>query len=63
MAKKIVSYEKAMLELEQIVNDLQNGNINIDQLADKIKRAAQLTEYCKNKLRNTEAIIDESLKK
>ena len=61
MAKKIKSYESAMQELEQIVTNLQEGSTTIDKLGVQVKRAAELMDYCKTKLRDTEATIGEVL--
>ena len=47
-----------MEELQQIIGDLQDEAINIDQLSNRVKRAAELIDYCKTKLRNTEADIN-----
>ncbi len=63
MAKKktTISYEKAMEELQSIISDLQSEAISIDQLSEKVKRAAELIEYCKTKLRTTEEDINNLL--
>ncbi len=63
MPKKQASYEEAMNELQQIVADIENENISVDDLADKIKRATELIEYCQNKLRSTEQDISQTLEK
>lgn len=58
MAKKkssILSYEKAMQELQEIVDQLQEETIGIDDLSLKVKRAAELIQYCKEKLRSTDS--------
>jgi exodeoxyribonuclease VII small subunit len=52
-----ISYEKAQEELQAIVKDLQEEHVNIDELSKKVKRAAELVEYCKEKLRTTEEAI------
>ncbi|MCI5081054.1 MAG: exodeoxyribonuclease VII small subunit [Saprospiraceae bacterium] len=49
-----MKYEDAYQELQQIVQALQNGQIGVDELSDKIKRAAELIDFCKKQLRNTE---------
>ena len=59
--KKIKSYESALEELQQIVEELQMQEVNVDQLADKIKRAGVLVEYCKTRLRDVEADVDKLL--
>ena len=61
MAKKQstkISYENAMKELQEIVTNLQNEVTSVDELSEKVKRAAELIEYCKTKLRSTEESID-----
>lgn len=57
MAKKI-SFDKAHEELESILNQLQNEDISIDKLSDKLKRAKALVEVCKTKLRTIETEIE-----
>ncbi len=58
-AKNIQTYESAMTELQQIVADLQAEAIGIDDLSEKVKRAADLIQFCKTKLRNTENDLDD----
>ena len=59
MSKKIVSYEKALQELQDIVARIESNAIGIDDLAPQMKRAAHLIEFCQNKLRTTESEIGE----
>lgn len=56
---KIASYEAAMKELQVIVSQIQEGEISIDNLSASVKRAAELINYCKEKLRTTEKEIQE----
>lgn len=51
---KKLTYENAMQELQQLTDQLQNDQIGIDQLSEKIKRAKELIEYCRTTLRTTE---------
>ena len=48
------SYEEALNELQVIVQQLQQNEIGVDDLAAKVKRAAALIKYCREKLRTTE---------
>ena len=60
MAKRkpsIPSYEKAMHELQEIVDQLQEETIGIDDLSEKVKRASELIQFCKEKLRSTDSDI------
>lgn len=56
------SYEEAWNELQQIVSELQAETISIDELSEKIKRASLLTNYCREKLRQTEADLEQFTK-
>ena len=49
-----MNYELAIKELKAIVEDLQEGKIKIDDLAEKADRAKELIHFCKDKLRTTE---------
>lgn len=55
---KKMTYDTAYAELTKILNDLQSDETGLDQLSDMLKRAAELTEYCKSKLRSIEADIE-----
>lgn len=53
-----IKYEDAVSEIEQIARDMDNGNLDIDQLGEKLKRAQTLIDYCKSKLTKTEEDIN-----
>ena len=53
-----IKYEDAVSEIEQIARDMDNGNLDIDQLGEKLKRAQTLIDYCKDKLTKTEEDIN-----
>ncbi len=63
MAKKIISYNDAILEIETILNDIENNDVEIDQLSDKVKRVSFLLETCKLKLFKTEEQIEKIFEK
>lgn len=52
------NYIEAYNELQQIVAEIESGEINVDELATKISRAAQLITICKAKLTATEVEVD-----
>lgn len=52
-----ITYEEAIKELQETVAQLQEDHINVDELAAKAKRAAELIAYCREKLRTTEEEI------
>ncbi len=61
--KSDLTYEQAKSALDKIIKDIQNENLPIDLLAQKIKQAQELINFCQVKLRNIEtevkALIEE----
>ena len=57
-----INYQKAFDELQDIVSDMEDGQINVDELAQKVKRATELIRICKNKLTATEGDVQKILK-
>ncbi|MEO6915332.1 MAG: exodeoxyribonuclease VII small subunit [Chitinophagaceae bacterium] len=53
MEKKL-TYETAFAELQKISSEIESELVSVDLLAEKVKRASFLIEYCKGKLRATE---------
>jgi len=56
------TYTAAFEELQQIVKDMEDGEITVDELSVKVKRAAELIKICKQKLVNTEEDVQQILK-
>lgn len=61
-AKKTPSYDEAIHEIEQILEQVELGNLEIDQLSEKLKRISQLISICKTKIGKTEDEIEKILK-
>ncbi len=59
--KEKISYTEAFAELEAIVGELEQGEISVDELSEKIKRASVLIKICKDKLTTTEEDVDKIL--
>jgi len=55
------TYINAFNELQQIVADIEIGEVNVDDLAAKIKRASELISICKAKLVASEEEVDRLL--
>lgn len=60
--KEIESYTDAITELEAIVSEIENATIGVDELSEKVKRAAGLIKYCRQKLTSTEKEVNSILK-
>lgn len=58
MSDSKLSYSKAFKELESILYQIENNDLDVDNLASQVKRAAELIKICKSKLRDTEAEIE-----
>ena len=57
MAKETITYTEALEELQQIVQEMENADVSVDELSEKIKRCTVLIRLCKDKLTKTEAEI------
>lgn len=55
------SYSEAFEELQQIVEEIEHGEISVDELSVKVKRATQLIKVCKAKLHATEEEVTKIL--
>ncbi len=62
MAKEKLNYSEAMAELEQLVHDMEYGDISVDELSEKVKRSAFLIKFCKSRLKSTEEDVENILK-
>ncbi|MEA3449318.1 MAG: exodeoxyribonuclease VII small subunit [Bacteroidota bacterium] len=61
MEKKDLSYTKAVQEIESIIDQIEEGKMDMDALSRATKRALELIKFCKVKLRSTESDIDKML--
>jgi exodeoxyribonuclease VII small subunit len=61
--KAEISYTEAYEELQMIAENLESGKYSIDEISEKIKKAAELVNYCKSKLRSIETELDNTLGK
>ncbi|MEW6117489.1 MAG: exodeoxyribonuclease VII small subunit [Nitrospirota bacterium] len=58
---KALTYSQALTELEEIVSEIEADDIDVDALAAKVKRAAELIHFCKGRLRDTENAVKKVL--
>jgi exodeoxyribonuclease VII small subunit len=57
MEPKKLTYKEAVSEIEEILEKLENDELDIDELAVKVKRVSVLLRYCKEKLTTTDKEI------
>ena len=62
MSEKKITYTEAYAELQELVSEIEAGEISVDELAGKVKRAALLIQVCKQKLTSTEEDVQQILK-
>ena len=55
------NYTEAFNELQTIIAEIEGGSISVDQLAEKVKRAALLIRICQDKLHSTEDDVSKIL--
>jgi exodeoxyribonuclease VII small subunit len=59
--KTDLTYSDAYAKLEELVGQLEEGNIPLDELSIKVKQANELISICENKLRNIHAEVNEAI--
>lgn len=57
------TYNEAFEELQLIVSEIESGQINVDELTEKIRRASELIAICKAKLTSSEEEVEKLLAK
>ena len=56
-ADKTQSYASSYAELQKILTALEGDEIDVDELSNKVKRAAELIEFCQERLREAEVEV------
>ncbi len=54
-------YAAALAELESILRELEGSDVDVDRLADRVARAAQLITFCRDRIGSARVQIDEVL--
>lgn len=52
-----LKYDEALSQLKEISTQLENKQVSMDDLTSVVKKANELAEYCKTKLKSTETEI------
>ena len=53
-----MSFEKALEQLEQIVQDMETGELNLENALKKFEEGMKLSKFCSNKLDEIEQKIN-----
>jgi exodeoxyribonuclease VII small subunit len=62
MNKKKGTYKESIAEIEEILAQIENNELDVDELSEKVKRVSLLINTCKDKLKNTEEEIEKILR-
>lgn len=62
MAKEEKKFEESLVELENIVKELEGGNVDLDKAIDKYSEAMKLAKSCSDKLNNATEKVNQILK-
>ncbi|MDZ7775324.1 MAG: exodeoxyribonuclease VII small subunit [Bacteroidales bacterium] len=54
---KELTYSEAISELESILKQIEQDDIPVDELLEKVKRSSELIIFCKDKLTKTESEV------
>lgn len=58
MAEKKQKFEDKITELEAIINELENGNIPLEDSIEKYTKAMKLVKECDEELKNVEEKVN-----
>jgi exodeoxyribonuclease VII small subunit len=53
-----VGYADAMAELERILDELESDELDVDVLADRVRRASELLTLCRDRISRAQADVD-----
>ena len=56
------TFESALLKLEDIIRELESGDIDLEKSLDKYKEATTLVNFCSDKLKNAQETVNKILK-
>jgi exodeoxyribonuclease VII small subunit len=57
-----LTYESAYKELSTIAQEIETESVSVDILAEKVKRASELIEFCQSRLRTAETAVNTIIK-
>lgn len=53
-----ISYTRAVAELESILAELERDNVDVDHLAERVQRAAELIATCRSRITDAQLRIE-----
>ena len=59
--QELPDFEKALEELESLVEQLESGELNLDQSLQQFKRGIELTRHCQSVLERAQQSVEQLL--
>jgi len=59
--QELPDFEKALEELESLVEQLESGELNLDQSLHRFKRGIELTRHCQSVLEQAQQSVEQLL--
>jgi exodeoxyribonuclease VII small subunit len=56
-----LTYNEAYHKLSQLVDEIEDDKIQLDTLAEKVKQAKELIDYCESRLRTIDIEVEKAL--
>jgi exodeoxyribonuclease VII small subunit len=53
-----IGYAEAMAELEEILDELEGDHLDVDVLAERVRRASELLTTCRDRISRAQADVD-----
>jgi exodeoxyribonuclease VII small subunit len=63
MAKKTLNFEKTLSDLESIVEDMEQGNLSLEESLKRFEKGIALTADCQQALQNAELKVSALVEK
>jgi exodeoxyribonuclease VII small subunit len=62
MVQKKQTYREAIDEIEEILGNIENDELEVDDLVEKVRKVTELLKFCKDKLYKTQEEVEKALK-
>jgi exodeoxyribonuclease VII small subunit len=56
-----LTYNQAYTKLSKLVDEIEDDKIQLDTLAEKVKQAKELIDYCETRLRSIDKDVETAL--
>ncbi len=58
MTDEAIGYAHAMSELDEILSELERDDLDVDVLAERVKRASELIKLCRGRIARAQEDVD-----